>query len=252
MNDDLMDHIRSLARSRGIVDIGVADAREWGSDEMTSSIPVSERPSSLMSGARSVIVIGIPVQRSILATAPSAYYSEHYRTVNSMLDQAAQRIAMELNILGHAASYIPRDGYQGIEGLKKDPSSFFSHRHSAYLAGLGTFGINNMLLTVRNGPRIRFISVVTTAELPYGRPMKKGICTGCMRCRDECPVNAVTSKRYPEGITAKERCVEYSDSLRRKGCSPCGRCIFVCQAGNDSKCPLPSDDAVIHIRSYTK
>jgi len=250
--DGVMHRIITLARSLGIVDIGVADVKRWETDPMAAPIFESERPSSLMSGARSVIVIGIPVQRSILATAPSAYYSEHYKTVNSMLDHAAQRIAMELNILGHEAAYIPRDGYQGIEGLRKDPSSFFSHRHSAYLAGLGTFGVNNMLLTERNGPRIRFISVVTTAELPYGKPIEKTICTECMRCRNACPAGAVASEMYPKGISKKGTCVEYSASLRLKGCSPCGRCIFICPVGDDADGPLPTEDAAIHIRSYTK
>jgi len=252
MDDDLMDRLTSLARSLGIVDIGVADPKAWETDPMAASIFESERPTSLMIGARSVIVIGIPVQRSILATAPSAYYSEHYKTINSMLDHAAQRIAMELNILGYEASYIPRDGYPGIEGLMRDPSSFFSHRHSAYLAGLGTFGINNMLLTEKNGPRIRFISVVTTAELPYGKPMKRKLCTECMRCNTECPADAVASEMYPKGISEKKRCVEYSAILRKKGCSPCGRCIFVCPVGDDAGGPLPTEDAVAHVRSYTK
>ena len=252
MNDDLMDRLTSLARSLGIVDIGVADVKAWETDPMTASIFESERPVSLMIGARSVIVIGIPVQRSILATAPSAYYSEHYRTINSMLDHAAQRIAMELNIRGYEASYIPRDGYPGIEGLMRDPSSFFSHRHSAYLAGLGTFGVNNMLLTEKNGPRIRFISVVTTAELPYGKPIKKPICTECMRCRTECPADAVASELYPNGISEKKKCVEYSAVLRKRGCSPCGRCIFVCPIGKDVNDSLPAEDAIAHIRSYTK
>jgi len=250
---DLTDHVISIARSLGIVDIGTADAGAWDNDALVSKmIPRDERPKALMNGARSVIVIGIPTQRTILATAPSAYYTEHYRTLNSMLDHAAQRIAMELNILGYDAMFVSRDGYQGIEGLRKDPSSFFSHRHSAYLAGLGTFGMNNMLLTEKNGPRIRFTSVITTAELRCGRPMKKQLCTKCMRCTNECPENAVPSGAYPESITDKRKCVEYSAILRSKGCSPCGRCIFVCPVGNDTDGPLPTDDAIRHIRSYTK
>lgn len=253
MNKELTEAIRSLARSLGIIDIGVADACAWDRDELVSRIiPKNERPASLMEGARSVIVIGIPVQRSVLATAPSSYYREHYRTVNSMLDHAAQRIAMELHILGYPAAAVSRDGYQGLNALKKDPSSFFSHRHAAYMAGLGTFGMNNMLLTEKNGPRIRFTSVITTAELSFGTPMKKRLCTECMRCRKECPEDAVSPSVYPEGITLKQRCVEYSAVLNSRGCSPCGRCIFICPAGEDSGDPLPSDDAAAHIRSFTE
>jgi epoxyqueuosine reductase QueG len=250
MNDELMEILRSVARSLGIVDISVADARVWGNDRMTEFIPENQRPSSLMQGARSVIVLGIPVQRAILATAPSVLYSEHYKAINSMLDHAALRIAMELQIMGHEAMPLPRDGYRGIEGLRKDPSFFFSHRHAAYLAGMGTFGISNMLLTKKNGPRIRFVSLITDAELPYASPLKGTICTECMQCRTVCPCGAVASKMYPEGITTKPRCVEISASLRETGRSPCGRCIFVCPVGEDAQCSLPTDDAIERVRSY--
>ncbi|MCL2786581.1 MAG: hypothetical protein FWD81_05130, partial [Methanomassiliicoccaceae archaeon] len=192
--DELFGRIRLLARSLGIIDIGATDVRSWESDPLVSgTIRKCSYPSALMSGSRSVISMGIPTQRAILATAPSLYYFEHYRTLNLMLDHAAQRIVMELNILGHEAVFVPRDGYTGIDGLRKDPSSFFSHRHSAYLAGMGTFGPSGMLITEGNGPRVRFTSVITDAELPYGKPLEKQLCIGCMRCRDECPEKAVAS-----------------------------------------------------------
>ncbi|MCL1984726.1 MAG: 4Fe-4S binding protein [Methanomassiliicoccaceae archaeon] len=249
----LMNAIRSTARSLGIVDIGVANAEAWETDGLVGTIiPENEHPSSMLEGSRSVIVIGIPVSRAILATAPSSYYSEHYRTINSMLDHASQRIAMELEIEGHTAAFVSRDGYQGIEGLRKNASSFFSHRHAAYLAGMGTFGISNMLITKKNGPRMRFTSVITTAELPYGGPLKEGLCTECMRCVSECPQNAVVPEGYPTGITQKQRCVEYSAILRSKGCSPCGRCIFVCPVGEDINGHLPADETIKHIQTYIK
>lgn len=245
--------MRSLARSMGITDTGTADPKAWDNDPLVSkTIRKCSSPSALMQGARSVVVIGIPVQRTILATAPSSYYSEHYRTVNSMLDHAAQRIAMELHILGHEAIFVSRDGYAGIDGLRKDASSFFSHRHSAYLAGLGTFGASGMLITAKNGPRIRFTSVITTAELPFDGPMKDQLCIGCGKCAEECPESAVVSGTYPEKLTDKQRCVEYSALLRKRGCSPCGRCIFVCPVGKDMNDPLPSQEAIDNIRRYTE
>ena len=127
---------------------------------------------------------------TVLDTAPSILYNHLYNTVNTMLDQAAERIALELISMGHHAVAIPRDGYLGLAGLRGDPSAFFSHRHAAYLAGMGTFGYNNMLLTERYGPRIRLASIVTSAELPSGSPMDRQLCTGCRRCVRECPANA--------------------------------------------------------------
>jgi epoxyqueuosine reductase QueG len=250
---ELNEHIRSLARSLGIVDIGSADASAWDTDVLVSKIiPENERPRSLMQNSRSVISIGIPVQRAILATAPSVYYSEHYKIINSVLDNASQRIAAELNILGYPSIFVSRDGYQGIEGLRKDASSFFSHRHAAYLAGLGTFGMNNMLLTEKNGPRIRFTSVITTVDMRHNSPSGKKLCTECMRCRTECPDDAVAYAMYPKGLTDKRRCVERSAILRDAGRSPCGRCIFVCPVGKDINENVPTDEAIMNVQRYGK
>ena len=246
------DRIEEVCRGLGIFDVGTADAGMWDTDPLVSArIGRGGRPRDLMPDARSVIVIGIPIQRTVLNTAPSILYNHLYNTVNTMLDQAAERIALELMSMGHHAVAIPRDGYHGLAGLRDDPSAFFSHRHAAYLAGMGTFGYNNMLLTEKYGPRIRLASIVTSAQLRSGSPMDRQLCTGCRKCVRECPANAVSDAGYPDGTTKKQRCVGISASLAAKGVSPCGRCIAVCPIGND-RCPPPTDEAIRLIRSYVK
>ncbi len=249
---ELFDRIVELSRGFGIVDVGVADADAWETDPLVSKrIGIGRRPKDIMSEARSVISIGIPMQRTIVETAPSIYYNNLYGIVNSTLDHAGERIALELGIEGHLAVYVPRDGYQGIEGLLVSQDSFFSHRHSAYLAGMGTFGWNNLLLTERYGPRIRFTSIITSAELPCGSPMDKNLCIECGRCRDECPMEAIGEGPYPENAVDKRSCVTNSASLSKRGISPCGRCIAVCPVGND-RGASPIKDAVDVIKSYKR
>lgn len=58
-------------------------------------------------------------------------------------------------------------------------------RHAPYLAGLGSFGVNNVLLTPEFGPRVRFASVFTTAEFPPDPVIDADLCT---RCIAVCPV----------------------------------------------------------------
>lgn len=184
----LLRRITDLARDLGVIDIGVASADMWESDPLVSSrIVKGNRPRDIMPEARSVIVVGIPVQRTVLETAPSIYYNHLYGVVNDMLDHVTERISMELGVLGCKAVYVPRDGYHGLAGLRVRQDSFFSHRHAAYLAGMGTFGWNNMLLTERYGPRIRFSSVITDAPLPHGSPSDRELCIGCGRCSREAP-----------------------------------------------------------------
>ncbi|MDD4138170.1 MAG: 4Fe-4S binding protein, partial [Methanoregula sp.] len=129
----------------------------------------------------------------------------------------------------------PRDGYGSISVLKEKPIAFFSHRHAAYLAGLGNFGINNTLLTPAFGPRVRFASILTGADLPPDPILQEPLCTRCMRCVDACPVQAIDGKEYPDGLTDKSACAIRSEALNNRFLSPCGICIRVCPVGEDRK-----------------
>jgi epoxyqueuosine reductase QueG len=215
--------------------VGFASTSSWEDPPFEPWVPKEFRPASIYPEAKSVIVIGLPVTLPILETSPSIYYHVLYQNVNQILDEDAYRIATWLSEMGHASIYVPRDGYGTISILKEKPIAFFSHRHAAYLAGLGTFGVNNMILTKRYGPRVRFTSILTTAELPSDRPMKEDLCTRCMRCSDICPVKALPEDGYPKGLTDKKTCATRAEELFSKFRSPCGFCIKVCPVGEDRK-----------------
>ena len=86
----------------------------------------------------------------------------------------------------HPSSF-PGDGYFGIKALLKNPVAFFSHRHAAFLAGLGNFGVNNMLLTPEYGPRVRFGSVFTSAELAARSAPERGALHPLHALREDVP-----------------------------------------------------------------
>ena len=97
-------------------------------------------------------------------------------------------------------------------------ASKWSHRHIAYLAGLGTFGLSDGLITER-GKAVRFTSLIVEAPLtPTERPYnsynewclyyKNGSCGVCMK---RCPVHAIS----PEGHD-KQACEEYEDIFAEK------------------------------------
>lgn len=92
-------------------------------------------------------------------------------------------------------------------------SSKWSHRHSAYLAGLGTFGLSEGLITER-GKAVRITSLIVEAPLtPTERPyssynewclyFKDGSCGVCMK---RCPVGAITGEGHD-----KAACEAYED-----------------------------------------
>jgi len=99
-----------------------------------------------------------------------------------------------------------------IFNYKKYPdvgwASRWSQRHIAYAAGLGTFGINDLLITEK-GVAHRCGSFVVNLRLQPDRERNKDIhayClqyqgVNCLKCQQKCPVGAVSKSGH-----CKERC----------------------------------------------
>lgn len=221
--------------------VGFAPVKRWKNppkelpNKFSEWIPEDFHPKSIYPEAATVMVIGLPVQLPIVETAPSIYYHELYKTVNSMLDLKAYELSVFLNMEGYPSIYLPRDGYANINVLLENPFAFFSHKHAAYLAGLGSFGQNNLILTREYGPRIRFTSIFTSASIKPDPIKVKDLCIRCLRCAISCPVGAIKTKgEFPPPID-KKLCAMRSAKLWSKHKSPCGICIKVCPVGEDRK-----------------
>jgi len=117
-------------------------------------------------------------------------------------------------LLGHGlraiAPALSRD-WKRIEDTPAGIASTWSERHAAYAAGLGTFSLNDGLITER-GIAHRCGSVITDLVLP---PTKRsatdhrGNCLhfrggGCGICIDRCPAGALSLEGHD-----KPRCREY-------------------------------------------
>jgi epoxyqueuosine reductase len=233
MSKAIRQKIKRICAGLDIPLVGFAPAGRWNEPPFEPWVPEDFRPQSIFPETNTVIVIGLPVSLPILETAPSIWYHELYRTVNALLDQAGYRIASVLTAEGHPSVWIPRDGYGSISVLRERPVAFFSHRHAALLAGLGNFGVNNMLLTPDFGPRVRFASILTAAEIEPDPVIERPLCTKCMRCVKACPVHALGGEDYPAGLSNKRTCAARSEALSKRFISPCGICIKVCPVGED-------------------
>jgi len=245
MSIHLKKEILKECRRLNISLVGFSKVERWEKppqklpNKFKEWIPSEFWPQNIYLEAKTVIVIGIPVQLPIVETAPSIYYHELYKTVNSLLDSKAYELSEFLNQKGFASIYLPRDGYGDINILLKKPLAFFSHRHAAYLAGMGSFGQNNMILTPEYGPRVRFTSIFTSADIESDKITGKDLCTKCRLCIEECPVTAIPplneSKKKIIPLIDKISCAKRSKKLREKYTSPCGICIKVCPIGEDRK-----------------
>ncbi len=102
--------------------------------------------------------------------------------------------------------------------------SNWSERHVAYIAGLGTFGLNKSFIT-ENGCAGRFGSIVIDKYIkPTPKPYSGvyGNCNMCGECIDRCPSGAITMDGKNTSI-----CEEYIKTQIKPRFSPrygCGKC----------------------------
>lgn len=104
--------------------------------------------------------------------------------------------------------------------------SNWSQRHIAYAAGLGTFGINNMLIT-EEGTCGRFYSLITNLPVPPDQSLTEERCLykhsgRCGLCVKKCPIHALDLTKPFNRRTCASRLSEFE---KRLGADACGKCI---------------------------
>lgn len=153
---------------------------------------------------------------------------------------------------------LDKEGYQSVSPMlsslwknEKSPkygfASTWSERHTAYVSGLGTFGLSDMLITSA-GKAMRCGSVIARIKV---KPTKRRYTTyteyclfykngGCMKCAERCPANAINEnghdkrkcREYQINIASKHTKYEYNMDSRY-----CGICQFgvPCESGIPDK-----------------
>ena len=164
-----------------------------------------------------------------------------------------KHLAGFLEDLGHVAvAPLLMPTFRYIRDEKVGWASPWSERHIAYACGLGTFSLNDGLITPK-GMAIRIGSVVTLLKLtPSERKYRhyKENCLvfrneKCGKCISRCPANAITEKGHD-----KDKCHEYinTEPLKAKRQSyglqnpppACG----LCQTGVPCEFEIPRPDLI--------
>jgi len=228
--DSLHGRIQRFAGEQNAL-LGYAPVGRW--DEQ-GEVPPAFRPRAIWPEAETVIVLGLPIPLPMLETTPSIIYTTLYQTANAELDQLAYRLCRMLNQGGYASIFMPRDGYGHISVLVDKPVAAFSQVYAAKYAGLGTVGYHHMLLTPEYGPRVRFVSVLTTLALTGSPLAARSLCSRCMLCAAHCPTRAFAGGAgQPIAEMNKRACALYHVRLQEALRFPCGVCARVCPVGRD-------------------
>jgi epoxyqueuosine reductase len=141
-----------------------------------------------------------------------------YNKINDQLDWAALQAIFHLEKKHKQKAY-------GIPASKPRDEKLFmgamSNRYAAVCAGLGEFGWSGFVLTPQDGPRVRWISVITEASMePDPLYMGPKLCDPgkCHICVEACPAGALSRDK---GVEVQIQDYRTFYSLRQK---PLCRC----------------------------
>ncbi|MCR3956795.1 MAG: hypothetical protein NUK57_10905, partial [Gudongella sp.] len=114
------------------------------------AVPEHLNPKDILASGRTVIAYFLPfqdwiVQSNIGRVESSEEWARAYVETNLLIGEINDHLISWLEGLGHVTSKLPPSLNMDYEKLV----SVWSNRHVAYIAGLGTFGMNNMLITER-------------------------------------------------------------------------------------------------------
>ena len=116
------------------------------------------------------------------------------------------------------------------------------HKDAAVLAGLGTMGKNNLLVTPEFGPRVRFRAVLLDEDLKPTGPTDFAPCKTCdMPCRQACPQKAFRNDRYSRASCNKQMKVDEMNRVisKKPVNDSSSMCIKYCRAC-EVACPIGS------------
>lgn len=226
--------------------------------ERFDGAPRGHHPRDFVPGAKSVVTFGLPLLHLTLNWEKHLVNSEFvppnsrrevlqtyfgwrcsHDLVDDLIDMMALRLSSFLENRGYLSLFFPSNGpYKQLMHEKVSLGrGLFSHRHAAVRAGLGEFGLNNLVVTPQYGPRVRFGSVITEAELTPSPLLEAKTCLGerCSICIKSCPGPiSMRSDFSPEEVwyqTPAQTDIESCRKLNQKHyCLT--TCIKVCPVGN--------------------
>jgi len=246
--ENVTEEVKQFALDQGMDLVGIASA-----DRLHELTPEGyNRPQDILAECNTTIVIALRWPDPLVDGLPElrAMYSRMMITMNNQLDQTLLRIARFLTKRGFLAMPVQASDPYDLSELR----GVLSHKHAAVQAGLGEFGLNNLLLTPQFGPRQRFAQVLTDAKLIPGKPLKLFLCRKTipecnLACIRICPRNSIpnTYKKDPaimktvvwRGVNIdKQGCSYYQDRglphMGRNGYTfRCGLCISACPVGSE-------------------
>jgi epoxyqueuosine reductase QueG len=170
--------------------------------------PTHALPHDFLPEAQTVIAYFLPFKDDVVDSNIAGHFSSRtwalaYIETNRLIGVINQHLQGQLIALGYKAVFVPANHNFNQKTLLSD----WSHRSAAYIAGLGTFGFNHMLITEK-GCCGRIGSLITDLELQPTPRYTRELCLykqdrSCQRCAQKCVNTALGT----DGLD-KHKCYE--------------------------------------------
>lgn len=226
---EMVDNANTHTRYRKPL-IGYASAYDHLFSQMKNIIgPHVIHPREILPEAKTVVAFFVPFSEGIVKanreeTKVPIEWARAYIETNALIGEICARLRSELE----------KDGIKS--GFQKATHNFdevtltagWSHRSAAYVAGLGTFGVNHLLITPA-GCAGRFGSIIISEEIPPTEKPTQEHCLHyqkgtCLVCVKNCPTQALKVDSWD-----KQKCYAHllrvAEDYPELGlCDVCGKC----------------------------
>lgn len=195
--------------------------------------PTHLMPHDLLPGARSVVSCFLPFARWVVEAntrqkekvAPE--WAKAYVETNALIGRITTYLIESLAERGiHAAAEPATHNFDPVSLISR-----WSHKSVAVIAGLGSFGLHQMVITDA-GCAGRFGSLIIDADLPINSAEPRERCLyfhdgSCKVCVSRCPVNALDADNPIDKQRCYRRVLGVAEKYRHLGLTDvCGKCAI--------------------------
>jgi ferredoxin len=210
------DEIRAKARELGIDLAGFCRLTD-----LEANAPEHDKPSRLSSYLETLVVLVRRYPAGVAASPDDAL--RQYATGRSArhLEEAAAQLAYWLEEYSAIAAILSSI----IPDLRRQPLGYSAPggqgslllRQAAVASGLGSLGLNQMLLTPQFGPRLFLAGIATDLAVEPDAPFAGELCPGleeCGRCAAVCPEQAIPLQARRGAPLAEVRALDHAACIR--------------------------------------
>lgn len=187
--------IKAVFEQLGITEWGTVKARIYSErlDVLNKSVPFVSVPAEerinpfiIMENAASIIVFLLPYKVTDKRTNLSDYAKGmDYHKVSEKISETIIKALKS----------------EGFSGVAFCDNGVLDDRYLAYLAGLGVYGKNGLIINKKYGT-YTFIGYIVTDYAFDEHEAEKGTCTGCDKCIISCPGGAISESGIDYNLCA--------------------------------------------------